>query len=130
MVFGGERADPVLRLRHLPTGALIAQRVEEAGDAWSRGVGLLGRDRLEPGAGLWLHPCKSIHMFGMRFAIDAVFVDRGHRVVRVVSDLRPWRMVPLVWRAAGVVELPSGRAAEIGIRPGDQLRFELPDPEI
>lgn len=116
-----------LRLRHQPSGSVVVERLEEAADFASRGVGLLGRDHLEPDAGLWIHPCRSIHMFGMRFAIDAVFLDRRQRVVRVVSGLRPWRMVPLVWRAASVVELPAGRSAEIGIRPGDQLRIELRD---
>ncbi len=117
----------MLRLRHQPTGLEVVERVEEAADFVGRGIGLLGRDALEPGAGLWIHPCKSIHTFGMRFAIDAVFLDRRHRVVRVVGGLRPWRMVPLVWRASSVVELPAGRAAEVDIRPGDQLCFELRD---
>lgn len=117
----------MLRLRHEPTGTDVAERVEEAADFLGRGVGLLGRDALDPGSGLWIHPCKSIHTFGMRFDIDAVFLDRRHRVVRVVARLRPWRMVPLVWRASSVVELPAGRAASVGIRPGDQLRLLVPD---
>lgn len=119
----------MLRLRHQPTGTDVVERVEEAADFLARGVGLLGREGFQPGAGLWIHPCKSIHTFGMRFAIDAVFLDRRHRVVRVVGGLRPWRMVPLVWRAASVVEIPAGRAASVGIRPGDQLRFEVLDRE-
>lgn len=118
----------MLRLRHEPTGASVVERVEEAADFAGRGVGLLGRQALDPATGLWIHPCKSIHTFGMRFPIDAVFLDRRHRVVRVVERLRPWRMVPLVWRAASVVELAAGRASSIGIRAGDQLRFEVSDP--
>jgi uncharacterized protein len=120
--------DPVLRLRHEPTGVVVAERLEEADGALARAVGLLGRDGLEPGSGLWIHPCRSIHMFGMRFAIDAVFLDRRQRVVRVVERLRPWRMVLWVWRAASVVELPAGRASEVGLRPGDQLRVEVHHP--
>lgn len=119
----------MLRLRHEPTGAVVLERVEEAADFLGRGVGLLGREALEPGTGLWIHPCKSIHTFGMRFPIDAVFLDRRHRVVRLVAGLRPWRMVPIVWRASSVVELPAGHAASAGISAGDQLRFELADRE-
>lgn len=117
----------MLRLRDRTTGAVVVERVEEAGDFIGRGVGLLGRARLEPGTGLWIHPCRSIHMFGMRFAIDAVFLDRRHRVVRVVPDLRPWRLGPFVWRAASVVELPAGHAAAVGLAPGAELRFEPRD---
>jgi uncharacterized membrane protein (UPF0127 family) len=115
----------LLRLRHLPTDTVVVERLEEADDSLRRAIGLLGRGGLEPGTGLWSPPWTSIHMFGMRFAIDAVFLDRRHRAVRVVAGLRPWRTVPLVWRAASVVELPAGRATEVGIRPGDQLRIEL-----
>ena len=120
----------MLRVRHERTGKDVVERVEEAADFVARGVGLLGRDALKPGTGLWIHPCKSIHTFGMRFAIDAVFLDRRHRVVRVKADLRPWRVVPMVWRASSVVELPAGRAAAVGISPGDQLRFELRDRDL
>ena len=38
--------------------------------------GLLGRDGLEPGDGLLITKTGSIHMFFMRFAIDAVFLDK------------------------------------------------------
>ncbi|MGH7910569.1 MAG: DUF192 domain-containing protein [Candidatus Dormibacteraceae bacterium] len=115
----------MLLLRHEPTGSLVVERVLEAAGPLDRGLGLLGRRALDPGTGMWIHPCKSIHMFGMRFSIDALFLDRDHRVVRVVGDLRPWRMVPLVWRAASVVEVTAGRAAAVGIAAGDQLRFEV-----
>ena len=37
-------------------------------------------------------PASSIHMFFMRFAIDAVFCDRDLNVLKVVPSLRPWRM--------------------------------------
>ena len=87
-----------------------------------RAVGLLGRRGLAEGAGMWLHPCRGIHTLGMRFPIDVIFLDRRFVVVRVCPGLRPWRMVPFVWRARSVVELPAG-AAE-GVEVGDQLRLE------
>ena len=70
---------------------------------------------------MWLHPCRSIHTLGMRFPIDAVFVDHRRVVVRVCPRLQPWRMVPLVLRARGVVELPTGAAEDVAV--GDELRF-------
>ena len=99
----------------------MAWRLLEPRTPLGRAVGLLGRSGLPPGTGMWLHPCRSIHTVGMRFPIDAVFVDRRCVVVRVEERLRPWRLVPLVWRARGVVELPAGAAR--GLAVGDQLRF-------
>ena len=63
-------------------------------------------------------PTGSIHMFFMRFTIDAVFCDRNLVVLDVVPSLGPWRMASR--RGAKVViELAEGAAA--GVRPGDQL---------
>ena len=42
------------------------------------------------------------------YAIDAVFVDGGGRVVRVVENLRPWRIVAWARGARDCLELPSG----------------------
>jgi uncharacterized membrane protein (UPF0127 family) len=82
------------------------------------------RRRLEEGGGMWIAPCNGIHMLGMRFPIDAVFLDRRLRVVRIVHRLRPWRMVPLVWRAHSVVELPAGHAVRAELEVGEQLAVE------
>jgi uncharacterized membrane protein (UPF0127 family) len=73
---------------------------------------------------MWIKPCNGIHMFGMRFPIDAVFLDRDQCVIRVVPNLGPWRVVPLVLRARSVVELPAGIAAKAGLDVGDALAVE------
>ncbi len=63
-------------------------------------------------------------MLFMRFAIDAVFLDRSRRVVRVVADLRPWVPLARARGAAGVLELPAGTAALSRTQTGDELTFE------
>lgn len=62
-------------------------------------------------------------MFGMRFAIDAVFLDRAGIVTRVVGHLRPWR-IAAAKGSRKVVELPAGRARELDLVVGDELRFD------
>ncbi len=63
-------------------------------------------------------------MIFMRFAIDAVFLDREQRVLKVAHGLRPW--VPLSGAAGAdaVLELPAGTAARTGTQAGDVLRIE------
>ena len=82
--------------------------------------GLLGRRGLGPGEGLLIRPTNSIHTFFMRFAIDVVFLDRGGVVVKLVSNLRPWR-VAFATRGRDALELGAGEAAARGIRLGDRL---------
>ena len=63
-------------------------------------------------------------MWFMRFAIDAVFVDRAGKVVRVAPDLAPWRFAILARGARDVIELPAGTAARTGTQAGDELVYE------
>jgi len=105
-----------------PDGRLLLDRVgaSKAGEH-KNAKGLLGRDGLHAGEGLLLSdPTGSIHMFFMRFAIDAVFLTKDLEVVKVVEDLKPWRMA----RARGakrILEIGSGEASRLGIKPGDRL---------
>lgn len=63
-------------------------------------------------------------MWFMRFPIDAVFVDRTGRVVRVAERIGPWRAMIAARGASDVVELPAGIAAATGTQAGDELVFE------
>ena len=106
------------------TGRVLGRRVTKARTLASRLVGLLAHSTLPEGEGLWLEPCASIHMFFMRFAIDAVFVDREARVTRAVESLRPWRIAFGGRSAHAVVELPVGTVTGSATRVGDRLRVE------
>jgi uncharacterized membrane protein (UPF0127 family) len=97
---------------------------ETADTAASRSHGLLGRDSLAPGDGLILDPCRLIHTFFMRFAIDVVFFDRQQRVTRVARDVRPFRFAWGGWSARVTLELPAGTLTRIPVAPGAQLRLE------
>ena len=107
------------------THAVIADAVELADDRETRNRGLLGRDGLEPGAGLALTPCFAIHTFFMRFPIDVVFLDRYGFVRRVVHRLGPWRLA-VVPGARMVIELEAGAAQKQRIREGDNLYLASP----
>jgi uncharacterized membrane protein (UPF0127 family) len=89
--------------------------VEFARTEWSRFMGLMGRAELPAGDGLWIEPCNSIHMFFMRFAIDVLFLDRKRRVKKVMLNLRPWRISPIVFGARTTVELPAGTFKDRGL---------------
>jgi uncharacterized membrane protein (UPF0127 family) len=115
-----------MRLVNRTRGAILADRVERAEGVLDRMRGLLGRTALGDGEALAIAPCSSIHTFFMKFEIDAVFLDRGGRVVRALAGLRPWRATRFHPRAEQVVELPAGTLERTGTREGDQLAFEPP----
>src|SRR5207247_2098154 len=103
---------------------LRTKRLRLAHTHWARLRGLLGTKRLDPGHGLWLRPCRQIHMFGMRYAVDAVFLDEHQRVVRALSELSPWRVSPRVADAESVLELPAGTVARTWLAQGAQVGIE------
>ena len=108
-------------VRRVEDGRVICERCELADTFWTRFRGLMGRATLPEGEGLLIRPTGEIHMFFMRFAIDAVFCDRELRVVKVVRHLKPWRLAAA--RGANVViELAAGAAD--GVEPGDRLALE------
>lgn len=96
--------------------------IELANSGKTRNKGLLGRDGLEPGGGLWIVPCEAIHMFFMRFPIDVVYLDKNKRVVKIVPELKPWRISASI-KAHSVLELPAGKASETGTEPGDEIEI-------
>ncbi|MEI6166296.1 MAG: DUF192 domain-containing protein [bacterium] len=75
---------------------------------WKRSIGLMGRRGLNPGQGLLLSPCGSIHTCFMCFSIDLIFLDSNGRVVRIVQQVPPWRFVWGGGKAHSVIEVQSG----------------------
>ena len=83
-------------------------RAEVAKTFLQRLKGLMGRKCLPPGEGMLILKCNAIHTCFMRFAIDATFLDCDDNVVKVVRNIRPWRLfVWGGWRAVKVLETAS-----------------------
>ena len=110
------------------TGVVVASRLRVADTHWTRLRGLLGTTTLPDGDGLWIRPCRQVHMFGMRYAIDVVFLDDTRRVVGLTAALVPWRVSPLVKTATSVIELPAGTIAKTGLAAGQAVTISPHSP--
>lgn len=80
-----------------------------------RRKGLAGLGGLPAHVALRIHRCRSIHTFGMRFALDLLWLARDGRVLRVDRDVRPRRQ-RLCVRASSVVEVAAGSADAFAAR--------------
>ncbi len=103
-------------------GTLVASAADAADTSRKRREGLLKKDHLEDGTGLWIAPCEAIHSFGMKFAFDAIFLDRHKKVLKIRASM-PRGRISVCLRAYSVLELPAGTAAATGTEAGDQLEF-------
>jgi uncharacterized membrane protein (UPF0127 family) len=116
-----------MKISNVTRQVVLADRVEVADHGATRRKGLLGRDGLPTGEGLWIVPCESVHTFGMKFPIDLVYLDRNKKVKKVVHAVPPWRLSACLL-AHSVVELVSGTVLRTQTNPGDMLEFSSIEP--
>src|SRR5437868_14739013 len=111
-------------------GTLVCARCAIAERPLQRMRGLLGRTSLDANEGMLFRPAGSIHMFFMRFPIDAVFCDRELEVLDVRRGLQPWKTAGKKG-AKVVIELAAGAAAGPGaadpLVPGEGRREGGPE---
>lgn len=100
--------------------------------AWStartrreRLLGLALRRPPASGAGLLIERCRSVHTFGMRYALDLLWLDGIGTIVRVDRDIPPSR-IRSCRAARAVLELPAGSAARYGLAPGARVPSTCP----
>ncbi|OGX45730.1 MAG: hypothetical protein A3G38_01985 [Omnitrophica WOR_2 bacterium RIFCSPLOWO2_12_FULL_51_8] len=100
---------------------VISENAKTAYTVLQRFKGLLGRKHFVDSDALVLKPCNSVHTFFMQFPIDILFVDRNRRVVKVISNLKPFRLSEACLKAIFAIELPSGKIQQTFTTPGDTI---------
>ena len=112
-----------IAVRNVTRNTTLADAAELADTSARRRTGLLKHDRLEPGQGLWIVPCESVHSFFMKFAIDLVYLDRKKRVKKVRHRMVPWRLSACL-SAHSILELPAGVVEATRTQAGDQIEID------
>ncbi len=112
-----------LRLTNSTRGTVLGTRIRLADDIPSRIRGFLFRPPPAHGEGILLSPCKAVHMFGVRFALDVVFISEQGGVVATYPELKPWRRSAIHGSALHALEVPPGTIRATGTATGDQLSW-------
>jgi uncharacterized protein len=108
---------------------LLGSRIGVADRWWLRLRGLSRRGSLPPGEGLLLHPCRAVHMVGMKFPLDVAFLDGGNRVVARYDRLPPGARTRWHRGARAALELPAGTLEETGTMEGDLVEYQEEAPQ-
>ncbi len=108
---------------------MLAESATVADSSEKRRTGLLKHTELKSGDGLWIVPCEGVHTFGMKFAIDVLFLSRKRKDSPFVRVLKVRHSMPksrMSWSllAHSVLELPAGVAELTGTQKGDELEME------
>lgn len=101
---------------------MIVERLTVAKSLKDRTVGLLKYDKISDDQGLWILSCRSIHTFFMKFSIDVIFVDKKMRVVALVENVSPYKLLFPRWSADSVIEVNAGLTKKWNLEIGEVLR--------
>ncbi len=104
-------------------GTYLGVNVRVADSFRARLIGLYAHRQLQFGDGAWLIPCNSIQTIGMKRAIDVIFLDAAAKVVRILENVGPGRILWPVRGARSVLELPAGVVSSSETRVGDHIEF-------
>jgi uncharacterized protein len=103
-------------------GVVVADHVYVANSFFTRLRGLLGKKQLNPGEGLLITKCSSVHCFFMKFTIDVAYLSDDF-VVLGTETLLPWQVGKWVRGTKHTLELEEG-VVRAKIKKGDRLNFE------
>ena len=87
---------------------IIASNVRRAKGFFGRLRGLMYCRELPEGEALLIEPCDSIHTFGMRFAIDVIFLDAKGVIIKALRSLKPGKVIRPVAGGCAVLEMNAG----------------------
>jgi len=107
---------------------VLGEHIRIAENGWTRIVGLLGERELAPGDGLLILPSQGVHTWGMLFPIDVVVLDGDWKALAIRRNMAPFRMTPVYFKAAAVLELPPGTVDSTSTAVGDAIEFTRIDP--
>ena len=108
--------------------------VELATTPQEQQLGLMFRDNMADDHGmLFVFPDSAPRRFWMkntRIPLDIFYFDENLRLVSVADDAKPCRVAqcpsyPSAGPARYVLELNAGKAAELAVKPGDELQLFL-----
>jgi uncharacterized protein len=115
----------MIRVLNRTRNTVLGHRVRLADDLARRLRGFLFRPAPSPGEGILLSPCRAVHMFGVRFPLDVVFISAQGQVVATYRDLGPWGRSALHGSALHALELPAGTIRATGTAVGDVLSWTV-----
>jgi uncharacterized membrane protein (UPF0127 family) len=103
-------------------GELLFSRVRRPAGFLQRARGLIGRPSPTSDEAWWFERCNSIHMFGMHYPIDVIFLDADRRVLKVAERVPPFGF-SVCLRADSVIETAAGAARAKRVQVGEQMEF-------
>lgn len=122
-------------IKNATKNSILVKDLEIAKSVGKKTKGLMFRKEIASDSGLLMifgyDRKHEMWMFGMRFPIDIVFIDKEKRIVDIKHSVRPMGKNPMTWRVYKpkqncryVLEVNSGLIKKTKTEIGDILDFE------
>lgn len=116
-----------ISVHNLTRVTLLGDRIVLADRPVMRLAGRLSASGFEPGEGRWLSGVARVHMLGVRYPLDVIFLgaEAGgvYPVVGLRPSMTPWRGAATVSGAVAALELAPGAIAGSSTQIGDLLAY-------
>lgn len=119
-----ERRGEKMKLMNLANNEILANDMGRAYSFHKRLLGLMFTHSLEPGSGLHIKPCRSIHSFFMNYSIDVLYISEQNEIVAIDEHFAPRKIGKVHAQASSVVELPAGTIKKTNTMIGHKLQIK------
>ena len=102
--------------------SILVANIRVASNFRDRIIGLMFSQNLGRFGGLLIIPCNSIHTFFMNYNLDVIFFSKNNKVIKIIREIKPWRITPIYFESSKVLEVMGGTLSE-KIKEGDDLDF-------
>lgn len=104
-------------------GEVLFERAKVAASFKDRLKGLIGKKSIASDEALFFNKCSSVHMFGMRFPIDVIYLNHQLEIIKIENMLSPWSFSSFS-KATSLVEVRAGQCQKLGLKVGDRLTLK------
>lgn len=112
-----------MKLIRKKSKTLIAENTRVADNFYTKLVGLMFKDDMPNCDAMIFQQCNSIHTFFMRFKIDVIFLNKKDQVVKIIRNMKPWRLTRMYFKASKCVEFKGGYLSEL-LEVGDEIEVK------
>jgi uncharacterized membrane protein (UPF0127 family) len=110
----------MLQIKRKIDQSIIASQTKEAKSFRDRLMGLMFVKEMDGYDGILFDNCRAIHTHFMKFEMDAIFLDKNNKVIKIIRKMKPWRFSSIYLKANKVLELKGGATPE-SLQEGEEL---------
>lgn len=101
----------------------ISEDVMVANSFFKRFKGLMFSKELPEDKALYIIPCSEIHTFNMKYSIDVLYLDKNNNIIYLDENMKPGKIGRHVKNGSSIIEIPSGKVKNKGIKIGQTILF-------